>query len=99
MYHITRWDDNTVIASIEEINAAKRITRSQGHNGDHNGKWFCPIAYLADDDGFLVYNPRFRVGKDDDFRAIPLVVQTQRCIHAYAHGFCPFCDQYEHKRA
>lgn len=77
MYKIINWNTNEVIAEIASLSAAKRVCRKLGHTSKAWGKHYPPIAYVADDGG-LVYNPRFSVGKHDDFKAVPILKPHER---------------------
>jgi len=79
MYRVVIWDTNEVLDEFEILATAKKVARHQGHNGEAHGKWFGPIARVDGpmhdgSPGFGVeYNPRFKVGADDDFKPIPYV--------------------------
>ena len=61
MYYIMTWDTKETLHSTESLPEARRICRNLGHTGEDifylTG--YPPIAYVADDNGDLVYNPRF----------------------------------------
>lgn len=61
MYHVTDWTTQAVIKSFEKLGLAKRYARGQGHTGEDNPMLtgYPPIAFVADDSGNCVYNPRF----------------------------------------
>ena len=61
MYHVTDWNTRRIIKSFEKLAIAKRYARGQGHDGidDPAFTGFGPIAYVANDAGDCVYNPRF----------------------------------------
>ena len=61
MYFVKNWETDETIDSFEKLTTAKRYCRGQGHTGQlaPNGQYL-PIAYVADDEGYLVYNPRFK---------------------------------------
>lgn len=61
MYHVTDWNTGQIIKSFEKLAVAKRWCRGQGHDGidDPAFTGFAPIAYVANDAGDCVYNPRF----------------------------------------
>lgn len=73
MYNIVNWDTNEIIAKVSKLSTAKRLCRNQGHTGQSNGAYYAPVARAQDDNGFCVYNPKFRVGKDDNFQPTPIV--------------------------
>ena len=62
MYHVKNWDTDEIIASFDNLKDAKRVARAQGHTGETvpESKWIPPVAYVADDNGYCVYNPRFK---------------------------------------
>ena len=66
MFHVTLWDNRQVVYSFEKLAIAKRWARGMGHTGEDDPLFtsYPPIAYVADDAGDLVYNPRFgkRIG-------------------------------------
>jgi len=62
MYRIINWDTGEVISEWKALPTAKRYCRGEGHTGEGNGVWFNPVAWVADEDGNCVYNPRFQVG-------------------------------------
>lgn len=71
MYRVVLWDTNQVIFETSHLSSAKRIARNQGHTGEP----YPPIARvdepMQDGPGYgILYNPRFVVGKDDDFKPI-----------------------------
>jgi hypothetical protein len=61
MYHVTDWNTRQIIKSFEKLALAKRYARGQGHTGDNDPAFTCysPVAYVANDAGDCVYNPRF----------------------------------------
>jgi len=61
MYHVTEWETGKIISSHEKLAIAKRYARGMGHTGEDNPNLtgYPPICFVADDDGLLVYNPRF----------------------------------------
>ena len=69
MYTVRRWKDDRVVDKVKGLAAAKRICRSCGHTGEalDNGQYphHCWVADVGD---WLVYNPVFRVGKDDHLK-------------------------------
>ncbi len=60
MYHVMNWDTREVISSWPKLSIAKRYCRGQGHTGLSNGVYLAPVAYVADEGGLCVYNPRFK---------------------------------------
>jgi len=61
MYHVTDWNTKKVIRSFKSLGVAKRWCRGQGHTGEDNSglTGYPPIAFVANDNGECVYNPRF----------------------------------------
>lgn len=61
MFHVTLWETKEVVKSVENLNYAKKWARGRGHTGEDIPGLisYQPIAYVADDNGDLVYNPRF----------------------------------------
>lgn len=99
MYRVVIWDTGNVLVETDHLPSAKRVARHQGHNGKHNGKYYGPVARVDEPmrDGSpgygVCYNPKFRVGKDDDFKPIPFVHKVipgpRRCSHNLFRG-CKF---------
>lgn len=61
MYYIVSWDHGDIIDKTSKLSVGKRLTRKLGHTGQHNGKYYAPVARLQDENGNCVYNPIFRV--------------------------------------
>lgn len=61
MYHVTIWDTKKIYKSFNKLGTAKRYCRGMGHTGEDIPMLYNypPIAFVADDDGYCVYNPRF----------------------------------------
>jgi hypothetical protein len=61
MYHVTLWETKEIVNSFEKLAVAKRWARGRGHTGEDDPGLtsYPPLAYVANDDGDLVYNPRF----------------------------------------
>ena len=59
MFYVKSWNTDEVLSEHNTLAIAKRYCRGEGHTGDHNGNWYHPVAYVANEDGYLVYNPRF----------------------------------------
>ena len=61
MFYVTSWETGKIFNEWEKLAVAKRWARGHGHTGeDHpilNG--YPPIAYVADENGRVVYNPHF----------------------------------------
>lgn len=60
MYTVRRWDNDEIISEYPKLALAKRYCRGQGHTGEYVNGRYAPIAYVADVNGYLVYNPTFR---------------------------------------
>lgn len=65
MYHVTEWGTNKILSSWEKLSIAKRRARGLGHTGENNPglTGYPPIAFVANDAGECVYNPRFKKSK------------------------------------
>jgi len=61
MFYVKRWDTDEVIHEFEKLAIAKRYARGMGHTGEDDPLLtsYPPIAYVANEAGELVYNPRF----------------------------------------
>lgn len=61
MYHVTIWDTQKIYRSFKKLGIAKRYARGLGHTGEDNPglTGYPPIAFVANDAGECVYNPRF----------------------------------------
>ena len=64
MYHVISWNTREALASFEKLKEAKRYCRSLGHTGEDDPflTSYPPVAYVTNESGELVYNPRFRKG-------------------------------------
>ena len=62
MFKVVNWKTGNVIETFKNIKRAKRFCRRLGHTGENSPilTGFPPIAYIADEAGNLVYNPRFK---------------------------------------
>ena len=61
MYRVTSWDTDQVLAEYGDLAKARRECRKLGHGPDQ-GEMFTgypPVAYVANEQGEVVYNPRF----------------------------------------
>ena len=64
VYKVVRWGEIAPIKSFNNLKKAKKYCRSLGYDPNlisGNLKWYAPIAYVADENGLLVYNPRFKI--------------------------------------
>jgi hypothetical protein len=61
MFYVTNWDTKEVVYQFEKLAIAKRYARGMGHTGEDNPglTGYPPIAYVANEAGECVYNPRF----------------------------------------
>ena len=61
MFYIIDWDTKKVIGAYEKLTTAKRKCRALGHTGEDNSllTGFPPVAYVANINGEVIYNPRF----------------------------------------
>jgi hypothetical protein len=61
MFYVTSWDTQEVLSQWEKLAVAKRWARGQGHTGEDNPglTGYPPVAYVANEKGEVVYNPRF----------------------------------------
>jgi hypothetical protein len=76
VFYVRDWDSNRTLDRTYSLEQARRLCRDKGHTGDHNGKWYLPIAYVENELGEIVYNPQFKytrppavTGKAPDWRA------------------------------
>lgn len=60
-YKVVHWDTGETLTEVKILSIAKKHARSMGHTGEHNGKWYSPVAYVANEKDECVYNPRFKV--------------------------------------
>lgn len=61
MFYVINWETREVLSKWEKLAVAKRWCRGQGHTGEDNSMLtsYPPIAYVANEAGELIYNPRF----------------------------------------
>ena len=59
MYKVMNWDTREVMYEFEKLATARRYAKGAGHIGKGNGSYFSPVAYVEDENGYCVYNPRF----------------------------------------
>ena len=80
MFHVTYWETGKIYRSFERLAIAKKYARGLGHDGKDVEIFtgYAPIAYVADDNGDLVYNPRF--GKNISSSVGALVVSQDDCL-------------------
>ena len=58
-YYVRSWETDEIIRTCKTLPMARRYCRGQGHTGVSNGAWYLPVAYVANEAGGCVYNPRF----------------------------------------
>ena len=62
MFYVTLWDSSKVVCPCASLTKAKRVARSLG-SVPADPRFFtgdAPVAYVSNDRGECVYNPRFR---------------------------------------
>ena len=61
MYRIRYWSNQEIYRSFEKLGVAKRWCRGLGHTGENSPflMGYPPIAFVSNDAGECVYNPRF----------------------------------------
>ena len=57
--YVITWDDNEVTDGPLPLSLARRYCRGSGHTGEIVNGRYVPIAFVANEHGELVYNPRF----------------------------------------
>ena len=60
-YHVTYWDTGNIYRTFDKLPLAKKYARGLGHAGEDVSllTGYPPIAFVANDNGEVVYNPRF----------------------------------------
>jgi len=60
MFYVKRWDNDEILSTWDKLAVAKRYAKGAGHTGEMapNGRYL-PVAYVEDEEGNCVYNPRF----------------------------------------
>jgi hypothetical protein len=61
MFYVISWETGEVLDQHPKLALAKRYARGQGHTGEDHPflTGYPPIAYVANEAGECVYNPRF----------------------------------------
>jgi len=61
-YQVISWDTGEILFVFDTLNSAKRKAKSLGHTGEDNPilTGYPPIAYVSNEFGEVVYNPRFK---------------------------------------
>lgn len=60
MFTVRAWDGDKILSTHKTLAIARRHCRGEGHTGEQVCGKFVPIAYVANDAGECVYNPRFK---------------------------------------
>lgn len=60
-YFVYHWESDLVLGQWENLGKAKRECRKFGHTRLNNGKYYAPVAFVGDEDGYVIYNPRFKM--------------------------------------
>jgi hypothetical protein len=81
-YHVTYWATNEIYRTFDKLAIAKKYARGLGHTGEDNQTLtgYPPIAFVANDDGECVYNPRF--GKRISSSLHHIVNSNDDCLRA-----------------
>jgi len=60
-YHVRRWDTDEITHTTSNLPTARKYARGLSHTGEDIPQATCypPIAYVANEAGECVYNPRF----------------------------------------
>ena len=60
-YRVTYWESGEVYKTFSKFAIAKKYARGLGHTGEDNPilTGYPPVAYVANDEGQVLYNPRF----------------------------------------
>ncbi len=59
MFKVINWDSHEVMHEFKKLATARCYAKGAGHIGKGNGSYYSPVAYVEDEHGFCVYNPRF----------------------------------------
>ena len=67
MYKVINWNTDAIMGEYSSLTQAKRACKALGHTNDTNPIFTSlpPVAYVQDDRGCCVYNPRFAFPKSD----------------------------------
>jgi len=57
--YVVTWDGNQVTDGPLSLALAKRYCRGSGHTGEIINGRYIPVAFVTNERGELVYNPRF----------------------------------------
>lgn len=100
-YLVVLWDTGQILLETPHLPSAKRIARNQGHTGKPYGKFYPPVARVDElmQDGSpgygVLYNPRFVIGKHDDFKPIAFInikSGERKCSHGLYKGCEKGCN-------
>ena len=82
VFRVVDWNTGEVYYEFSKLAIAKRYCRGMGHTGEDNELFtsYPPIAFVANDRGELVYNPRF--GKNISSSVGSLVNSNDDCLRA-----------------
>jgi hypothetical protein len=80
MFYIKKWGTDEILGEYKKLAIAKKYARGAGHTGEIiNGlNGYPPIAYVANERGECVYNPRF--GKNISSAVSGLVHSADDCL-------------------
>lgn len=100
LYKVVLWDTGQVLLETTDLPGAKRLARNQGHTNKPHGKSYSPIARvdepMQNGPGYgVLYNPRFSVGKHDNFEPIPFIdiePGERKCSHGLYKGCTKGCN-------
>jgi len=59
-FKVVDWETKKEIQTFDDLKKASRYCRTLGYIDYGLPTWYSPVAYVADDNGCLVYNPRFK---------------------------------------
>lgn len=80
VFRVVDWNTGEVYYEFKKLAIAKRYARGMGHTGEDNEllTGYPPIAFVANDKGELVYNPRF--GKNISSAVGEIVNTNDDCL-------------------
>ena len=60
-FHVRLWDTDEIKYTTSNLPTARKYARGLGHTGEDHPKLtrYPPVAYVANEAGECVYNPRF----------------------------------------
>ena len=79
-YHVTYWGTHEIYRTFTKLAIAKKYARGLGCTDEDNPMLigYPPVAYVANDNGEVVYNPRF--GKNISSSLSGLVNSNDDCL-------------------